>query len=149
MMVVFRGNGQVSMEYLAIFSIATLLILPLIIIFVVQTQNIQADITDSQTQKIASKIMASAEEVYFMGEPAQKTLLVQFPAGIKSISMHNLENGSYINFTVYKGDEFYEIIYPHGKLAIFDMEGEIQPYEGTHKLTIIAQSNFVNISENS
>lgn len=145
---ILNKKAQVSMEYLAIFSIAILMILPLIIIFVVQTQNIQADITDSQTQKISEKILSSAEEVYFMGEPAQKKIAVQFPKGIKSVSMHNLNNGSYLNFTVTKGAAEYEVLQPPAKLNIFLLYGEIKSFEGTHYLTIKAQDSYINITEN-
>jgi uncharacterized protein (UPF0333 family) len=82
-----RGKGQVSMEYMAIFSIAVLMTLPLIIIFVTQQGNIKADITNAQAQRAATEIISAAEEVYFMGPPAQRTIRVTFPEGIQGIDI--------------------------------------------------------------
>ncbi len=76
------------MEYLAIFSIAVLMTLPLIIIFVTQQGNIQTDIANAQAQRAATEIANTAEEVYFMGTPAQRTIKVTFPEGIESIQLN-------------------------------------------------------------
>ncbi len=82
------------MEYLVIFSITFVLIIPLIIIFVAQTQNMQEDITNAQLDKISSEIHDAALEVLFMGPPSQKTIRVSFPAGIQSIDLVQYENTS-------------------------------------------------------
>jgi len=132
-------KGQVAMEYLAIFSIAALMIIPLIIIFVVQSQNIQADITGSQAEKAASTIISSAEEVYFMGEPAQKTIELQFPSGIEQVTI----SGTTMTFRIQTAELNYDIF----KDARFNMTGNLDSFEGKHIITIKAQNSMVNITE--
>ncbi len=83
-----RGKGQASMEYIVIFSVAVIMTIPLLIIFAAQQGNIRSDITNAQAQRAASEIISAAEEVYFMGTPAQRTIKVNFPEGIESITIN-------------------------------------------------------------
>ena len=63
-----KRKAQISMEYLIIFAVAFSMTIPLVIIYARQTGNIQADVTQAQMYKVASKISDYAEQVYYMGE---------------------------------------------------------------------------------
>jgi hypothetical protein len=132
-------KAQVSMEYLIIFGIAFAMTLPLIIIYITQTGNIQADVTQMQVYKAASKISDYAEQVYYMGEPSQRTLYVNFPAGITEVKIieHN------ITFNVTTTDLSYQVV----KETVANVTGIIRPFEGQHILTFIAKTNVVNITD--
>jgi len=132
-----NSKAQISMEYLIIFGIAFAMTLPLIIIYAKQTGNIQADVTNAQIYKTASKISDYAEQVYYMGEPSQRTLEIRFPAGINSVTL----NGSLIIFNVTTTDMTYEVV----KETTANLTGTIRSFEGIHVLVIKAESNYVRI----
>jgi uncharacterized protein (UPF0333 family) len=134
-----KSKAQVSMEYLVIFAIAFAMTLPLIIIYVRQTGNIQADVTHAQVYKVVSKISDYAEQVYYMGEPSQRTLEIAFPAGINSVTL----NGNLIIFNVTTTDLTYDVV----KETTANLTGSIKNFEGTHILIIKAESNVVNITD--
>jgi len=127
------------MEYLIIFSIAFAMILPLIIIYAKQTNNVQADVAQIQIYKVASKISDYAEQVYYMGEPSQRTLYIQFPEGINSVTL----NGNLITFNVTTNDLTYLVV----KETSANVTGNIKTFSGEHVLTIKAEVNKVNITE--
>jgi hypothetical protein len=127
------------MEYLAIFSVAIVMTFPLIIIYSAQTQNVRADITNAEIQKVASTILDSAEEVYFMGEPAQKTITIDFPEGITGVSIN--ENNLVFNVSTAELD--YEV----KKETIANLTGEIRKFTGPHIISFYAQGNLVNITD--
>jgi len=135
----FNLRAQVSMEYLAIFAIAFAMTLPLIIIYAKQTGNVQADVTQMQIYKAASKISDYAEQVYYMGEPSQRTLTINFPSGVTSVEL----NGTLIIFNVTTTDLSYQVV----KETVANVTGKIRPFEGEHIITFIAQANLVNISD--
>ncbi len=132
-------HGQVSIEYLAVFSIALIITLPLIIIFVTQTNNLQADITNAEVNRIVSKIVDNAETVYFMGEPAQKTLAIDFPPGIQSIAV----NSSFISFNVTTTDLNYVMV----KETVANLTGSLRTFHGTHVIVFKAVNNTVLITD--
>ena len=132
-------KAQVSMEYLIIFGIAVMMTLPLIIIYSKQTSNVQADVTKVQVYKAASKISDYAEQVYYMGEPSQRTLTISFPQGINSVTL----NGTLITFNITTSDLNYLVI----KETSANVTGVIKNFEGQHILTFKAQSNLVNITD--
>jgi hypothetical protein len=134
-------KAQSSMEYLIIFGIAIVMTMPLVIIYTTQTDNIRADITNAEVEKISSKIMDYAESVYYIGEPARKTLEVQFPAGITSVEIEN----DTITFNITTHELSYSAIKDTTSGAI--LTGTIKPFSGLHIITFIAEGNTVIISD--
>lgn len=134
-----NSRAQVSMEYLIIFGIAFAMTIPLIIIYARQTGNMQADVTQMQIYKAASKISDYAEQVYYMGEPSQRTLYINFPAGINEVRL----NGTMIIFNVTTTDLSYQVV----KETAANVTGNIKSFEGQHILTFIAQTNVVSITD--
>lgn len=132
-------KGQISIEYMAVFAIAALMTLPLILIFSVQSSNVKTDITLSQAEKVASEIINSAKEVYFMGPPAQKTIQVEFPEGIESVTV----SPTYILFVLETNPGTVELY----KESSFELQGAIEDFSGPHVLIIKAENNHVSIEE--
>ena len=112
------------MEYLAIFSIAALMLIPLIILFATQTNTIEADIAYAQTENALSRIIDSAEEIYFQGPPAQKTLRVQFPKGIDEIIIAP-------NVIIFKLETIDGTIEVRRDTRA-TLEGSLQTFQGSH-----------------
>lgn len=131
--------AQVSMEYLAVFSFAILLVIPLVLIFSVQTRNMQSDIANAQTYRVISKISDSAEEIYFQGVPAKKTIRISFPKGITSITV----NSSYIEATFYDGNK--EISVTKDSSAV--MNGTLKTFPGEHTISFTAEANGVFLED--
>ena len=113
--------------------------LPLIVIYAKQTGNMQADVTQMQIYKAASKISDYAEQVYYMGEPSQRTLYIDFPQGINSVTI----NGSLITFNVTTTDLTYTIV----EETAANLTGNIKNFEGPHTIVFKAESNVVNITD--
>lgn len=135
-----RGEkGQVSLEYLVIFSISFVLIIPLIIIFVTQTQNMQEDITNAQLDKLSSEIHDAALEVYFMGPPAQKTIRVSFPAGIQAIELESYGMVFHMQVT--------ELEYEFIKETDVNLTGTLKTFEGTHIIIVRSEGTHVDIQD--
>ena len=140
-----KTKSQVSMEYLVIFSIAVAMSLPLVIIFVTQTDNIKADIAQSEIQKAAFKIVDYAETVYFIGYPSQKTLIIEFPVGINSVTFDSYTNTSgyvyhSLSINATTGNHNYLITQD----TVANITGSIRPHQrhiGIHLLIISFQIN--------
>ncbi|HYD03047.1 MAG TPA: hypothetical protein VEC16_01995 [Alphaproteobacteria bacterium] len=133
-------KAQVSMEYLIIFTVAFTMTLPLIAIYANQTNNIQADVTNAQLYKVATKISDYSEQVYYMGEPSQRTLQINFPDGINSVTV----NGTNIIFNVTTNQLTYLVV----KETNANLTGSIQNFPGQHIITFKAEGNMVNITDN-
>jgi len=123
------------MEYLVIFGIAFAMTLPLIVIYAQQTNNIQADVTQMQIYKAASKMSDYAEQVYYMGAPSQRTLNIDFPKGVKSVTLNN----HLITFNVTTTDLSYQVV----KETTANVTGNIRSFEGQHTLIFTAQIDSV------
>ena len=134
-----RSRGQVSMEYLIIFGIAFMMTLPLIIIYSKQTSNVQADVSQIQIYKIASKISDYSEQVYYMGEPSQRTLYIQFPQGINDVVLKD----NLITFNVTTNGLNYLVV----RETSANVTGNIAPFSGEHIIIIQARPDSVYIAD--
>jgi hypothetical protein len=115
--------------------------LPLVIIYAKQTENVQADVTNAQIQKVANKIADYTNEVYFTGKPSQRTVTITFPSGINSVTLQ----GSLILFNVTTSDMNYILT----KETNANLTGEIRSFPGQHVLIFKAEQDYVNITDKS
>ena len=83
---VLGSRGQVAMEYMMVIGFAMLLLIPTLILYVSESQNVKADIAVAQAAKIARILADKAEEVYYMGEPSMTTVKMNIPEGVKSLN---------------------------------------------------------------
>ncbi len=137
----FKKRGQISFEYMAIFGAASLMIIPLLIIFASQSSSIEADVAYAQAESALSRMVVSSEEIYFQGSPARKTDRIQFP---KSLSNVVIEDNT-ITFTLNTVDGEFNIF----KESSANMSGTINHHEGVHVLVFEAVGDVVVISEAS
>jgi len=80
-------RGQVSVEFITIFGIIFLMIIPLIIIFFDQTGAVQDAIAQNHLRNIAVKITDKAETIYYLGQPSKTTLKVYLPNRIEKVNI--------------------------------------------------------------
>jgi uncharacterized protein (UPF0333 family) len=135
-----RGKkGQVALEYLMIFSLSVAMTIPLIILFITQSSYLQADISQSQIEKISFELESAAKEVYFLGEPSQKTVELVFPQGIQSVTVESRA----LVFNVSLAGEFFNIYtdFP------MNITGSIRSGDGLHVIAVQATSTGVQFTE--
>jgi hypothetical protein len=134
------SKSQVSIEYLAIFSIALFMTMPLLVIYFTQTENVQTDIAAAEIEKASSKVIDAAEAVYYMGEPAQKTITVRFPKSVYKVTVagHNL------TFNVSSTERRFYVV---EKETIANLNGSIRNFEGPHIITFTAKADIVQITD--
>ena len=128
------------MEYLIIFSVAFMMTLPLLIIYAKQTGNVQADVTQSQMYTVSNRIRDYAEQVYYMGEPSERTLIIDFPRGINSVTL----NGTTITFHITTTNLNYDVV----EETSANLTGSIRSFPGEHVISFTAQDNDVLIIDN-
>ena len=80
-------KSQVAMEYVMIVGFATLIAIPLFIIFNFYTMQTRDEVVLSQANSIATKIVDSAESVYYIGEPSKTTIKIYMPEAIENATI--------------------------------------------------------------
>jgi uncharacterized protein (UPF0333 family) len=132
-------QAQVSLEYLAVFAFALLLTMPLIVLYIEQSNNIKTDTANAQAYRVVSKISDSADEIYYQGSPAKKTVRIAFPEGIEEINI----NGSYIEFEINIDGKEYLI----GKNSHSPLNGTLRKFGGDHVITFTARDGDVLLED--
>ncbi|MBN2052766.1 hypothetical protein JW756_04650 [Candidatus Woesearchaeota archaeon] len=140
-----QARAQVSLEFLMVVGFAFLLTIPLIILFYQQTDNINTEVTASQVDKIASEIRDAGDEVYYLGTPSKKTIIVYMPDNVKGISFQD----NAIVFTVESSSGDYELV--KWLAANITDDSALLYNEGIHRISIESVETFesseVKISE--
>lgn len=132
-------KAQVSMEYLAIFSITAIMIIPMIFIFSTQSSYLKAEVINAQLDKAGSEIADSAEEVYYMGPPTKKTIKVVFPEGVNEVSFAKKA----LIFNISTDNLNYDYFRP----IVPTLNISISNYEGTHIIVLEAEETYVSVTE--
>lgn len=139
MVALFNKKGQISMEYLFIVSIATLIAIPLIVLFFTQMDSAEESLTVTQVNRIAETIVNSADEVYYLGEPTKRTVNYYMPNHVENIS---LSGKNLTIILVFDSNSFSLRKYSKANLI-----GNITNGQGAHTIELIAQNQTVIIRE--
>ena len=134
-----RGKSQVSMEFFLVVMFAFVIIVPLIIYFVEESQSAAVEVNSAQIVQIARTITSNAETVYAFGEPTTFTVRVFMPEGVDDIYF----DASGINFVVGSADNPSIISQP----ASMNLTGNLSSYAGIHIIRLTAANNSVVVSE--
>ena len=134
-------KSQVSIEYLLIMGFATLMTLPLLVIYYTYSTDTSDSVTTSQALQIVRKIVDASESVYYLGKPSQTTLKLNFPDKIRSISLDNYE--VVFNITTKNGGTA-EIV----QISSVNMSGSLPTSQGMHIITVQAADGYVQITSN-
>ena len=134
-----KTKAQISMEFLMVIAITFLLVIPLIALFMKESQSTSEQVTAAQVSQIARRIVSSAEAVYAFGEPATVLLTIYFPAGINTSIVRNNE----LEFLINGGAGLVSIQEP----ASMNLTGAINVFPGVHSIKVTASNNSVVISE--
>ena len=88
-MVIGNKTSQASTEFILVVGFLLAVLIPLIIIGFMYPQQGEAQITTGQVTGMAIQIADTAEEVYYIGEPAKTTLKIYVPKNVKECSVVN------------------------------------------------------------
>ncbi len=132
-------RGQAAMEYLFIVGIAALIVLPLTILFFSEISDLTESMTRTQIDKASSTLAQAANEVYYLGEPSQKTIKFYMPNHIESVDMA----GNNLTFVI----AFDESSFSVRKYSQANLTGNLSASQGTHTVQIIARANDVLIRD--
>ncbi|MBI2208848.1 hypothetical protein HYU50_05115 [Candidatus Woesearchaeota archaeon] len=132
-------KSQISVEYMVIIGFVTLITIPLILIYHSFVQDSSNEITSTQTQQIAQKIIDAAKSVYYLGEPSQTTLKVNMPDNVVSA---DLSAGYEVVFKVKTNSGTSDIV----QNSPVNITGSLPTAEGLYTITIKAKSGHVEVS---
>ncbi|MGC9309338.1 MAG: hypothetical protein ACP5D2_01430 [Candidatus Nanoarchaeia archaeon] len=131
-------RGQIGMEYLMIMGFLTFVLLAVIATAYFQSNNIKDMIRARQVEVLGSKLVSSAEEVFYSGEPSKVTISLNIPDGIEDINI----TASGIVITYYLSSGKNKIMFN----SDVTLSGEIIESSGLRKITLTARENDVQIS---
>ena len=131
-------KGQVGMEYMIIIGFVTLAIMSILAFAVFYADQIKDRIRLNQVEGFAVQLLNSAESVFFAGTPSKTTVSLYLPEGVEQITVatdyivFNVRTSSGTNIRVFNSK--------------VPLSGTIQVAEGLKKISLEAQSTFLNIS---
>lgn len=132
-------RGQTAFEYLMLFSLA-LSILAILVLYSQQiTERNREDIIIANAITAVNKIAEASNIVYTQGKPSQITLSVYIPEKVSSIEFNNNVIIMKINISSGTSDIFATSKAP--------LQGYISTTSGIKKIKVIAEDNYVNITE--
>ena len=134
-----KKEAQVSVEYMMIIGFATIITIPLIIIYYTFTQESGDEINSVQILQISKKIVDAAESVYYLGEPSQTTIRVNIPS---NVILANLSAGYEVVFRLKTKAGEVDIV----QNSAVNITGSLPTNKSTYLITVEAKSNYVNIS---
>lgn len=133
------SRGQVSIEYVMVIGFAMLLLIPIILIFFIETTDLNDSVNTNMAREASRSMIEHAELVYFMGAPSFIEVTINFPENINTVTI----TGDQVTFNIetQAGDsDVFEV-------GTVNITGSVGTYSGKHNLRIQATGNQVNISE--
>jgi len=123
-----------------VMGFATLMTIPLLIIYYTFSTDSGDSVTASQSLQIARKIVDASESVYYLGKPSQTTLKLSFPDNINSISLSNKE----VVFSIKTKSGMADIV----QVSSVNITGNLSAKQGVHIITVTANDGFVQVTSN-
>ena len=133
-------KSQVSVEYMLVMGFATLMTLPLLLIYYTYTSDSSESVAASQALQVARRIVDASESVYYLGSPSQTTLKLNFPDRIYSTNLSNFE----LVFKIKTKNGITDIV----QVSAVNLSGSLPISQGLHIVTVSAQSGYVQITSN-
>lgn len=135
-----KKKGQVGVEYMIIVGFVTFAIISIITLAYFYSNHIKDMIKVNQVEGFASKLISSAESVFFKGEPSKATIKLYLPAGVEIINV--TQGGLIVSIRVSSGIN--KRVFP----SEVPLNGTITTSEGLKKLVLEARIDDVLISQN-
>ena len=133
-------KSQISVEYMLVIGFATLMTIPLLLIYYTYSSDSSDSVATSQALQIARNIVDSSESVYYLGKPSQTTLKLNFPDRISSIKLENYE----VVFQMKIKNGITDVV----QVSAVNITGTLPTSQGIHVLTIKAEEGYVKVTSN-
>jgi hypothetical protein len=133
-----QKRGQIAMEYITILGFVVVSTLIMIVIFHAEARDMNDTVVSHQVERLAEKIVDTAEAVHFIGEPSRTKLKLYFPPNIVSNSMSNRE----LIFNVKTSFGVDEVI----KVSQVNLTGILPTTSGIHYVQVEARDGEVHLS---
>lgn len=133
-------KSQISVEYMLVIGFATLMTIPLLLIYYTYSSDSSDSVATSQALQIARNIVDSSESVYYLGKPSQTTLKLNFPDKIDSISV----SGREVVFKIKTKNGVTDVV----QVSAVNISGNLPKSQGIHVLTITADEGYVRVTSN-
>ncbi len=134
-----KKEAQISVEYMFLIGFATVITIPLIIIYQNFNQESRDEISSAQIQQVANEIIDAAESVYYLGEPSQTTLKVNIPGSVVSA---DLSAGYEVVFRIRTKAGETDMV----QNSAVNITGSLPTNKGTYTITVKAVSDHVEVS---
>jgi uncharacterized protein (UPF0333 family) len=131
-------RGQVAIEYITILGFILVTTLVMTYLFTQHTGALGDAVVEHQVERVAEKIVDSAEAMYFLGEPSRTKLKLYFPVGILNASV----SGQELVFTVQTSQGHDEVV----KYSQVNLTGTLPTSPGIHYIQVEAQGSQVVVS---
>lgn len=131
-------RSQVSVEYMLIIGFATLITIPLLLIYYTYSSDTRESVATSQALQIARSIVDASESVYYLGKPSQTTLKFNFPDSIYSTNLSNKE----LVFKIKTKNGIADIV----QVSSVNLSGTLPNSQGIHIITVKAEDGYVQIT---
>ena len=131
-------SGQSGIEYLIIIGFVTLAITIILITAYFYMGLSRDKINMNHIEVMANKIISSSESVFFSSSPSQTTIIVYIPKSIKFITLQDYN----LIITASTSSGTTKRAFP----SRVKLQGSISVGEGSRKLTIKAEEDYVSIS---
>ncbi len=135
-----QRKSQVSVEYMMVIGFATVMTIPLLVIYYTYSSDTRDSVATTQALQIARRIADASESVYYLGKPSQTTLKLNFPDRIDSTNLSNRE--VVLRMKVENG--LTDVV----EISAINMTGTLPKTQGIHIVTIKANDGFVEITSN-
>ena len=93
---IHKKNAQIGMEYLMIIGFLTFILIGTLGIAMYHNNTIRDMISSRQVESMSTKIISSAESVFYAGEPSKVTIVSYIPNGISEINI--TDNTIFVTF---------------------------------------------------
>ena len=133
-------KSQVSVEYMLIMGFATLMTVPLLLIYYTYSSDSIDSVATSQAMQIARRIVDASESVYYLGKPSQTTLKLNFPDRIYSTNLSSKE----VVFKMKTKNGITDIV----QVSSINISGSLPTTQGIHIITVKAEEGYVIITSN-
>ena len=133
-------KSQISVEYMLVIGFATLMTIPLLLIYYTYSSDSSDSVAASQALQIARNIVDSSESVYYLGKPSQTTIKLNFPDKIDSINV----SGREVVFKMKTKNGVTDVV----QVSAVNISGNLPKSQGIHVLTITADEGYVKVTSN-
>ena len=133
-----KKRGQISLEYMAVVGITTVVTISLLVLSNYYSRQVESTLDTNQIYSITKEIVDNAESVYYFGQPSKTTIKVFIPKGIQDVTVGPKE----LSFKVKTQSGYSDVFH----LSSVTLQGNISTTYGFHYISVEAKEGYVWIN---